>query len=57
MTPNDTTGRRHAAVETVPVETALTDDPDLHLVRADLDTWLAAHPCDCQACCECDPPN
>ncbi len=45
---------RHAAVEPVPVEAALADDPDLYLVHADPDVWRAAHPCDCEALCECD---
>ncbi len=29
-------------------------DADLALVVADMDTWADAHPCDCDAMCECD---
>jgi hypothetical protein len=29
-------------------------DPALALVTADLPAWLAAHPCDCEASCDCD---
>jgi hypothetical protein len=29
-------------------------DPGLALVTADLDAWLDAHPCDCDALCACD---
>ena len=45
---------RHGGPTPVPVETALTDDPDLWLVTADMAAWAAAHPCECEALCTCD---
>lgn len=30
------------------------DDPDLWLVLANLSVWARAHPCECEALCECD---
>jgi hypothetical protein len=33
-----------------------TDDPYLALVNADMSTWLAAHPCTCDAVCVCLDP-
>ena len=36
------------------LEQWLTDDPWLALADVDLDVWLAAHPCSCEALCECD---
>jgi hypothetical protein len=35
-------------------ELLLGDDPDLANVFADLAAWQLAHPCDCEALCECD---
>ena len=32
----------------------LGDDPALALAGADMDVWLAAHPCDCETLCECE---
>jgi hypothetical protein len=37
-----------------PVQVFLGPDPDLALVHADLSEWMDAHPCDCEAICECD---
>jgi hypothetical protein len=45
---------RHGGSVPVPVEAALTDDPELALAWADLDVWAEAHPCECEAVCECD---
>jgi len=36
-----------------PPDVWLSDDPDLALVHADPITWALAHPCDCEALCEC----
>lgn len=44
----------HGGSEPVPLELLLADDPDLALVNADMHAWLEAHPCDCEALCECD---
>jgi hypothetical protein len=41
-------------VPDVPIQVFLSDDPDLALVHADLNTWADAHPCDCETMCECD---
>jgi hypothetical protein len=42
--------------ETTGVDMAvwLGDDPDLAMVTADLHSWAAAHPCECEALCECE---
>jgi hypothetical protein len=30
------------------------DDPDIAYVHADMNAWAEAHPCPCEAVCECD---
>jgi hypothetical protein len=45
---------RHGGSVPIPAEALLADDPDLALATADLHAWAAAHPCDCEALCECD---
>lgn len=45
---------RHGAALPVPVEALLSPDPDLWLVTADMRAWLEAHPCECEALCECE---
>lgn len=47
----------HAAREEVPVGVWLSSDPALALARADMTAWADAHPCECEAICECDPPD
>jgi hypothetical protein len=47
------TDLRHAQVDDIPVDVFLTD-PGLALVHADMGAWLEAHPCVCEAHCECD---
>lgn len=37
-----------------PLDVFLSDDPDLAMVNADMDAYLDAHPCDCEALCVCD---
>lgn len=44
----------HARVSPVPLDAALSDDPDLWLATADPAVWSAAHPCECEALCTCD---
>lgn len=39
--------------ESFPMDTWLSDDPDMALVHADMEAWDLAHPCDCPALCEC----
>lgn len=46
--------RHGGPVEEPPQDVFLSDDFALGLVRADMLSWLAAHPCDCHAVCECD---
>lgn len=29
-------------------------DPHIHLIHANIHTWLLLHPCKCEALCECD---
>jgi hypothetical protein len=45
---------RHGAPSPVSVDVWLGPDPELALATADLHTWALAHPCDCEALCECD---
>ncbi len=33
---------------------ALAGDPDLHMITADPAAYDRAHPCDCEALCDCD---
>lgn len=48
---------KHGESPTVEIETLLpvwlSDDPELSLVLADLSAWMDAHPCECEALCEC----
>lgn len=44
----------HAPAVTVPPDAALSPDPELWLAWADMDAWMDAHPCECEALCECD---
>jgi hypothetical protein len=37
----------------VPLDVWLGPDPSLALAEADMDAWLDAHPCNCEALCEC----
>ena len=49
---------RHGDSQTLGFDELLTvwigDDPELSLVHADAHVWMLAHPCDCEALCECD---
>jgi hypothetical protein len=45
---------RHGGTTPIPPEALLADDPDLALATADMGAWADAHPCDCDALCECD---
>jgi hypothetical protein len=47
------TDLRHAATDEVSADVFLTD-PGLALVHADMGAWLEAHPCVCEALCECE---
>lgn len=47
---------RHGDLPSTPEEAeayALSDDPSLGLVHVDMTAWIAAHPCECEAGCEC----
>jgi hypothetical protein len=46
-------GTHGGSVET-PIEAALSDDPELALAWADMAAWHEAHPCECEALCECE---
>jgi hypothetical protein len=37
-----------------PIDALLDDDPDVWLAVADMRAWVEAHPCECEALCECD---
>lgn len=45
---------KHGAPEPVPLEALTADDPELYLAAADMDAWAEAHPCGCDALCDCD---
>jgi hypothetical protein len=46
---------RHGDPKTeVPADVFLSDDPDLAMVHADMAAWMEAHPCECEALCECE---
>ena len=46
---------RHGEVSgTVDPVVFLGGDPSLAMVAADMEAWVAAHPCDCEALCTCD---
>jgi hypothetical protein len=36
------------------IDSLLDEDPDLWLAAANMRAWLEAHPCQCEALCECD---
>jgi hypothetical protein len=44
----------HGETAGVNVAVWVGPDPDLALVAADLHAWAVAHPCECEALCECD---
>jgi hypothetical protein len=44
---------RHGDTPGVDLNVWLGDDPELALVTADMDAWDEAHPCECDALCEC----
>jgi hypothetical protein len=44
----------HGRAEPVPIDALLDDDPDMWLAAADMRAWSEAHPCECEALCECD---
>jgi hypothetical protein len=44
---------KHGEPEEVDLPIFLGPDPDLALVKADMDAWAEAHPCDCEDLCEC----
>jgi hypothetical protein len=46
---------RHAGTGAeLPPEVLLLPDPHLWNVWSDMSIWREAHPCDCEAGCECD---
>lgn len=45
---------RHGDPQPIQLEVWLGPDPELALVEADMGAWHDAHPCDCDALCECD---
>lgn len=47
-------GLTHGAGDDVDLAVWLGDDQDLALVNADPHAWAEAHPCECEALCECD---
>lgn len=47
-------GRHGSPTAPVPLEVWLGPDPELALVNADMHAWTLAHPCDCEALCECE---
>jgi hypothetical protein len=44
----------HGRAAPVPIDALLADDPDMWLAAADMRAWSEAHPCECEALCECD---
>jgi hypothetical protein len=44
---------RHGDTPGVDLAVFLGPDPELALVLADLGSWAEAHPCECEAMCEC----
>ena len=46
--------RHGGPVEEPPQDVFLSDDPAVGMVHADMGAWLRAHPCDCEALCECE---
>lgn len=49
---------RHGDLLPLDEETVLgaldSDDPALAFVHADMTAWMEAHPCECDAGCECE---
>ena len=50
----DVTARHGQPANPVPLDVFLSDDPDLAMVFADMEAWMDAHPCECEALCECE---
>lgn len=46
--------QRHAPSLPLEAEALLAPDPELELVWADMAAWHEAHPCSCEAGCECE---
>ena len=44
---------RHGGTPGMDLHVWLGDDPQLALVTADMAAWDDAHPCECDALCEC----
>jgi hypothetical protein len=44
----------HGRGGAVPIDALLADDPDVWLAIADMRAWSEAHPCECEALCECE---
>lgn len=44
----------HGAAKPIDVAVWLGADSALALVEANASEWSAAHPCECEALCECD---
>jgi hypothetical protein len=47
-------GTGHGYPTPLPVDALLAEDPDLWLAAADMRAWSEAHPCECEALCECE---
>jgi hypothetical protein len=43
----------HGDTPGVDLQVFLSPDPELALVQADMGAWAEAHPCGCEAMCEC----
>jgi hypothetical protein len=46
----------HGRPSPVPIDALLHNDPELWLAAADMRAWSEAHPCECEALCECNEP-
>ena len=46
--------QRHTPNVPLEAEALLADDPELQLAWADMAAWHEAHPCRCEAGCECE---
>jgi hypothetical protein len=44
----------HGQPRLVPIDALLGADPDLWLAMANMRAWSEAHPCECEALCECE---
>lgn len=51
---NVTAARHGEPADEFPLDVWLGLDPELALVHADMGEWMDAHPCDCEAMCECE---